>query len=381
MQNKKFATRAIHAGQEADPSTGATIVPIYATSTFTQETPGEHKGYEYSRTGNPTRSALQECLASLEGARYGLAFSSGSAATDAVVNLLEPGENLVSCSEVYGGTFRLFNSIYGRRGLQATYVDDFRPKSFANALTPKTRMVWLESPTNPLLNIFDIQSIAKLAHNNGTLVVVDNTFATPYLQNPLALGADIVVHSTTKYLNGHSDLIGGAVVTSNQSLHEEMGFYQNAAGAVPSPFDSWLVLRGIKTLKVRMEAHQRGADEIASFLQDHAAVEKVYYPGLKQHPGHDLALKQMNGWGGMVSFTLSDPARVDSFFRKLNLFAVAESLGGVESLACHPCTMTHATIPEEKRKALGITSQLVRLSVGLEDPADLIEDLQEALEA
>jgi len=381
MQNKKFATRAIHSGQEADPSTGATIIPIYATSTFTQEAPGEHKGYEYSRTGNPTRSALEECLASLEGARYGLAFASGSAATDAVINLLKLGEHLVSCSEVYGGTFRLFSKVYGRRGLQVTYVDDSRPESFAKALTPKTRMVWLESPTNPLLNIFDIKSIAKLAHNNGTLVVVDNTFATPYLQNPLALGADIVVHSTTKYLNGHSDLIGGAVVTSNQSLHEEMGFYQNAAGAVPSPFDSWLVLRGIKTLKVRMEAHQRGADEIASFLQDHAAVEKVYYPGLKQHPGHDLALKQMKGWGGMVSFTLSDPARVDSFFRKLNLFAVAESLGGVESLACHPCTMTHATIPEEKRKALGITPQLVRLSVGLEDPADLIEDLQKALEA
>ncbi len=381
MQNKKFATRAIHSGQEADPSTGATIIPIYATSTFTQEAPGEHKGYEYSRTGNPTRSALEECLASLEGARYGLAFASGSAATDAGINLLKLGEHLVSCSEVYGGTFRLFSKVYGRRGLQVTYVDDSRPESFAKALTPKTRMVWLESPTNPLLNIFDIKSIAKLAHNNGTLVVVDNTFATPYLQNPLALGADIVVHSTTKYLNGHSDLIGGAVVTSNQSLHEEMGFYQNAAGAVPSPFDSWLVLRGIKTLKVRMEAHQRGADEIASFLQDHAAVEKVYYPGLKQHPGHDLALKQMKGWGGMVSFTLSDPARVDSFFRKLNLFAVAESLGGVESLACHPCTMTHATIPEEKRKALGITPQLVRLSVGLEDPADLIEDLQKALEA
>ncbi len=381
MQHKKFATRAIHAGQEADPSTGATIIPIYATSTFTQEAPGKHKGYEYSRTGNPTRSALEECLASLEGARYGLAFASGSAATDAVVNLLEPGEHLVSCSEVYGGTFRLFSSVYGRRGLRVTYVDDSRPEAFAMALTPKTRLVWLESPTNPLLNIFDIQAIATLARNNGTLVVVDNTFATPYLQNPLALGADLVVHSTTKYLNGHSDLIGGAVVTSDQALHKEMAFYQNAAGAVPSPFDSWLILRGIKTLKIRMEAHQRGADQIASFLQNHASVEKVYYPGLKQHPGHELALKQMKGQGGMVSFTLKNSANVDSFFRKLNLFAVAESLGGVESLACHPCTMTHATIPEEKRKALGITPQLIRLSVGLEDPADLIEDLQEALKA
>ena len=380
MQNKKFATRAIHAGQDADPVTGATIVPIYATSTFTQEAPGEHKGYEYSRTGNPTRSALEECLASLEGAQYGLAFASGSAATDAVVNLLEPDDHLVSCSEVYGGTFRLFSGIYGRRGLQVTYVDDSNPESFGRALTPKTRMVWLESPTNPLLNIFDIQSIAKLAHENGTLVVVDNTFATPFLQNPLALGADIVVHSTTKYLNGHSDLIGGAVVTSNEPLYKKMSYYQNAAGAVPSPFDSWLVLRGIKTLKIRMEAHQRGADEIASFLEGHTAVAKVYYPGLKQHPGHDLALKQMTGCGGMVSFKLNDPTRVDSFFRKLTLFAVAESLGGVESLACHPCTMTHATIPEVKRQALGITPELVRLSVGLEDPVDLIDDLQEALE-
>ena len=380
MKDQKFATRAIHTGQEADPSTGATIIPIYATSTFTQEAPGEHKGFEYSRTGNPTRAALEECLASLEGAEYGLAFSSGSAATDAVINLLEPGEHLVSCSEVYGGTFRLFSKVYGRRGLKVTYVDDSHPESFAKALTPQTRMVWLESPTNPLLNIFDIESIAKHAHNHGALVVVDNTFATPYLQNPLPLGADLVVHSTTKYLNGHSDLIGGAVVTSNQSLYEEMAFYQNAAGAVPSPFDSWLLLRGIKTLKVRMEAHQHGADQIASYLQGHKAVNQVYYPGLKQHPGHDLASKQMKGWGGMVSFTLNDPARVNSFFRKLSLFAVAESLGGVESLACHPCTMTHATIPEEKRQALGITPQLVRLSVGLEDPADLIEDLQEALE-
>lgn len=381
MNDKKFATLAIHAGQEADPSTGATIIPIYATSTFTQEAPGEHKGYEYSRTGNPTRSALEECLASLEGAQHGLAFASGSAATDAVINLLEPGEHLVSCSEVYGGTFRLFNKVYGRRGLQATYVDDSNPESFAKALSPETRMVWLESPTNPLLNIFDIQSIAEHAHNYGALVVVDNTFATPYLQNPLALGADIVVQSTTKYLNGHSDLIGGAVLTSNQTLHAEMSFYQNAAGAVPSPFDSWLVLRGIKTLKARMEAHQQGADQVASFLQDHKAVNQVYYPGLKQHPGYELALKQMKGWGGMVSFTLSDPDRVDTFFRKLDLFAVAESLGGVESLACHPCTMTHATIPEEKRNALGITPQLVRLSIGLEDPEDLIEDLQKALEA
>ncbi len=380
MQYKKFATRAIHAGQKADPATGATIVPIYATTTFTQEAPGKHKGYEYSRTGNPTRSALEECLASLEGAQYGLAFASGSAATDAVVNLLEPGDHLVSCSEVYGGTFRLFTGIYERRGLQVSFVDGSNPEDFRYALTPKTRMLWLESPTNPLLNIFDIRSIADLAHKNGTLMVVDNTFATPYLQNPLALGADIVVHSTTKYLNGHSDLIGGAVVTSKKPLYKQMSYYQNAAGAIPSPFDAWLILRGLKTLPVRMEAHQRGAAEIASFLQSHPAAAAVYFPGLKEHPGHQLAGRQMKGWGGMVSFKLNDPAMVDSFFRKLHLFAVAESLGGVESLACHPCTMTHATIPEAKREALGITPELVRLSVGLEDPDDLTEDLREALE-
>ncbi len=381
MQDKKFATRAIHAGQEADPVTGATIVPIYATSTFTQEAPGEHKGYEYSRTGNPTRSALEECLASLEGGAYGLGFASGSAATDAVVNLLEPGDHLVSCSEVYGGTFRIFTGIYQRRGLQVTYVDGSNPEAFNRALTNKTRMIWLESPTNPLLNIFDLRSIAELAQKNGSTMVVDNTFATPYLQNPLALGAEIVVHSTTKYLNGHSDLIGGAVVTSNQSLYEKMSYYQNAAGAVPSPFDAWLVLRGIKTLPVRMEAHQRGAADIASFLLAHPAVASVYYPGLKEHPGHQLAGRQMRGWGGMVSFKLEDPVRVDYFFRKLKIFAVAESLGGVESLACHPYTMTHATIPEEKREALGITPELVRLSVGLEDPEDLADDLREALGA
>ncbi len=381
MQDKKFATRAIHAGQEADPVTGATIVPIYATSTFTQEAPGEHKGYEYSRTGNPTRSALEECLASLEGGAYGLGFASGSAATDAVVNLLEPGDHLVSCSEVYGGTFRIFTGIYQRRGLQVTYVDGSNPEAFNRALTNKTRMIWLESPTNPLLNIFDLRSIAELAQKNGSTMVVDNTFATPYLQNPLALGAEIVVHSTTKYLNGHSDLIGGAVVTSNQSLYEKMSYYQNAAGAVPSPFDAWLVLRGIKTLPVRMEAHQRGAADIASFLLAHPAVASVYYPGLKEHPGHQLAGRQMRGWGGMVSFKLEDPVRVDYFFRKLKIFAVAESLGGVESLACHPYTMTHATIPEDKREALGITPELVRLSVGLEDPEDLADDLREALGA
>ncbi len=381
MQDKKFATRAIHAGQEADPVTGATIVPIYATSTFTQEAPGEHKGYEYSRTGNPTRSALEECLASLEGGAYGLGFASGSAATDAVVNLLEPGDHLVSCSEVYGGTFRIFTGIYQRRGLQVTYVDGSNPEAFNRALTNKTRMIWLESPTNPLLNIFDLRSIAELAQKNGSTMVVDNTFATPYLQNPLALGAEIVVHSTTKYLNGHSDLIGGAVVTSNQSLYEKMSYYQNAAGAVPSPFDAWLVLRGIKTLPVRMEAHQRGAADIASFLLAHPAVASVYYPGLKEHPGHQLAGRQMRGWGGMVSFKLEDPVRVDYFFRKLKIFAVAESLGGVDSLACHPYTMTHATIPEDKREALGITPELVRLSVGLEDPEDLADDLREALGA
>ncbi len=380
MHDKKFATRAIHAGQNADPVTGATIMPIYATSTYTQEAPGEHRGYEYSRTGNPTRTALEECLASLEGAKYGLAFASGSAATDAVVNLLKQGDHLVSCAEVYGGTFRLFTGVYERWGLELTHVNSSKTEDFRSALTKNTQMVWLESPTNPLLNIYNIKSIADLAHENGALMVVDNTFATPYLQNPLAMGADIVVHSTTKYLNGHSDLIGGAVVTSSLPLYNKMSYFQNAVGAVPSPFDAWLTLRGIKTLQVRMEAHQRGAAKIADQLQSHPMVERVYYPGLEEHPGHQLAGKQMRGWGGMVSFKLKDPSMVDSFFRKLHLFAVAESLGGVESLACHPYTMTHATMPEAKREALGITPNLVRLSVGLEDPADLMAELQKSLE-
>ncbi|MGE5550024.1 MAG: cystathionine gamma-synthase [Bacteroidota bacterium] len=379
-ETDRFATRAIHAGQAPDPTTGATITPIYATSTFTQEAPGRHKGYEYSRTGNPTRTALETCLASLEGGAYGLAFASGSAANVAVAHLLSPGDHVVAAGEVYGGTYRLFSKVFNRWGLTVTYVDDLDATAFAAALTERTRLVWLESPTNPLLNVLDIAAIAEIAHGAaGALVAVDNTFATPYLQNPLALGADLVVHSATKYLNGHSDAIGGAVVTSCPKLHEQLRFLQNAAGATLSPFDSWLILRGVKTLAARMEMHQVNAAVVTAFLQDHPAVAKVFYPGLPSHPNHEIARRQMRGWGGMVSFELREPERAETFFRKLRVFAVAESLGGVESLACQPSTMTHASFPRARREELRITPGLVRLSVGLEDGEDLIADLRNAL--
>jgi len=375
-----FATRAIHAGQEPDPATGATITPIYATSTFTQEAPGVHKGYEYSRTGNPTRAALEACLAALEGGEYCLAFASGSAANAAVAHLLSPGDHVVAAAEVYGGTYRLFTEVFGHWGIGTTYVKGLEPADFAAALTDRTRLVWLESPTNPLLNLVDIAAVAKIAHEAGALVAVDNTFATPYLQNPLALGADLVVHSATKYLNGHSDAIGGAIVTSDPGLYRELKFLQNAEGATLSPFDSWLILRGVKTLAARMEIHQANAAKVAAFLEGHPAVSRVLYPGLPSHPGHDTARRQMRGWGGMVSFYLKNEAGAEQFFRGLRLFAVAESLGGVESLACQPCTMTHASYPETMRRELGITPGLVRLSVGLEDGEDLLEDLDRALE-
>jgi len=375
-----FATRAIHAGQEPDPATGATITPIYATSTFTQEAPGVHKGYEYSRTGNPTRAALEACLASLEGGEYGLAFASGTAANAAIVHLLAPGDHVVAVGEVYGGTYRLFSQVFDRWGLEVTYVDGLEPACFARAMIARTRLAWLESPTNPLLNILDIATITRIAHEAGALVAVDNTFATPYLQNPLALGADLVVHSATKYLNGHSDAIGGAVVTSNRELCEHLKFLQNAEGATLSPLDSWLILRGVKTLAARMTIHQANAAKVAGFLQGHPAVERVFYPGLPSHPNHEVGRQQMRGWGGMVSFMLKRPEQAGDFFRGLRLFAVAESLGGVESLACQPYTMTHASFPQARRWELGITPGLVRLSMGLEDGEDLINDLGGTLE-
>jgi cystathionine gamma-lyase len=375
-----FSTRAIHAGQDADPATGATVVPIYATSTYTQEAPGRHKGYEYSRTGNPTRAALETCLAALEGGERGLAFASGLAATTAVLSLLRPGDEVAAAADLYGGTYRLLERVFKPWGLVARYTDDPAPAAFARILTPATKLVWVETPTNPLLQILDIAAIAELAHKAGALLAVDNTFASPYLQQPLKLGADIVVHSTTKYLGGHSDVVGGAVVGGRELL-QPVAFYQNAAGGVPGPFDAWLTLRGVKTLAVRMDRHSVNAQALAEWLTTQPEVARVYYPGLPNHPGHDLARRQMRAFGGMISVRLKGGKEAaQRFMTRTRLFSLAESLGGVESLVCHPATMTHASIPAELREARGVTEGLVRLSVGIEDVDDLREDLREALQ-
>jgi cystathionine gamma-lyase len=377
----RFATRAIHVGQEPDPATGATIVPIYQTSTYTQEAPGQHKGYEYSRTANPTRTALEECVASLEGADYGLAFASGLAATIATMSLLSPGDHVVAGDDLYGGTYRLFDKVLPRTGgLEFTYADTTDPGAVEEALRPETKLLWIETPTNPMLTLSDIKELSEMAHKRGAVVAVDNTFASPYFQNPLALGADVVVHSTTKYMGGHSDVVGGVVATSNRDFYEGIKFYQNAAGAVPGPFDSWIVLRGLKTLAVRMRRHEENALAVAEFLQDHPQVEKVNYPGLPGHPQHELAKRQMSGFSGMVSFTLMGGAEAAyAAVQKTKIFSFAESLGGVESLITHPATMTHAAIPKEKREARGVTDGLMRLSVGIEDKEDLIADLEGAI--
>jgi cystathionine gamma-lyase len=375
-----FSTRAIHAGQDADPTTGATVVPIYATSTFTQEAPGKHKGYEYSRSGNPTRTALETALAALESGERALAFASGLAATTGVLSTLRPGDEVAALADLYGGTFRLLERVFKPWGLVARYTEDSSPEGFAAILTPRTKLVWIETPTNPLLQIVDIAVIAELAHAQGAKLAVDNTFASPYLQRPLELGADIVVHSTTKYLGGHSDVIGGAVIGSRELL-DPIAFYQNAAGAVPGPFDSWLVLRGIKTLAVRMERHCSNARALAEWLANHPAVARVYYPGLPDHPGHSIARRQMRDFGGMISVRLkggSDAAQ--RLLSDTRLFSLAESLGGVESLIGHPATMTHASIPADVRAARGVDDGLVRLSVGIEDLEDLRLDLKRAIE-
>ena len=377
MNNEQgFSTRAIHVGQEADPATGATVVPIYATSTYTQEEPGKHKGFEYSRTGNPTRAALEKCLASLEGGERCLGFASGSAATAAVLAQLRPGDEVAAAGDLYGGSYRLLERVFKPWGLVPKYTDDPTPKRFAAILSAKTKLVWIETPTNPLLQIVDIAAIAEMAHKAGALLAVDNTFASPYLQQPLQLGADYVVHSTTKYLGGHSDVVGGAII-GKADLLKPVRFYQNAAGGTPGPFDAWLVLRGIKTLAVRMERHCANARTLAAWLGTQAAVQKVYYPGLPSHPGHELAKKQMRDFGGMISLSVrggKDGAL--KLLTKTKLFSLAESLGGVESLICHPATMTHASIPPEVRLARGIDDGLVRLSVGIEEAADLQEDLR-----
>ena len=376
----KFSTKAIHAGQEPDPSTGAIMTPIFQTATYAQEGLGEHKGFEYSRTQNPTRSALEACIAAIEDGKYGLAFASGMAAESAILSLLSAGDHIVSCDDLYGGSYRIFERVLGRYNVETSYVPVGDVQAYEQAIQPNTKMVWLETPTNPLLRLVDIAAVAEIAHRHNLLVVVDNTFASPYFQQPLKLGADIVVHSTTKYINGHSDVIGGALVTNNDEVYQAIKFYQNAAGGVPSPFDSWLTLRGIKTLAVRMRQHEENAQAVARFLAEHPRVEKVYYPGLPAHPDHALAKRQMSGFGGMVSFQFKgEYADVDKVVRRFRVFSLAESLGGVESLVCHPASMTHGSIPKEIREARGLTDTLLRLSVGIEDGEDLLADLEQAL--
>jgi cystathionine beta-lyase/cystathionine gamma-synthase len=376
----KFATKAIHAGQEPDPSTGAIITPIFQTSTYVQAGLGEHKGFEYSRTQNPTRSALEECIAAIEDGRYGLAFASGMAAESAILSLLSAGEHLISCDDLYGGSYRIFERVMRRYNVETTYVAAGNIAGYEQAIRPNTKMIWLETPTNPLLRLIDIQAVAEIAHRHNLLLVVDNTFASPYFQQPLKLGADIVVHSTTKYLNGHSDIIGGALVLNNEEVYQDIKFYQNAAGGVPSPFDSWLTLRGIKTLAVRMRQHEENAIAVAKFLAEHPRVEKVYYPGLPAHPDYALAKRQMSGFGGMVSFQFKGVyTDVDKVVRRFKFFALAESLGGVDSLVCHPASMTHGSIPKDIRESRGLTDTLLRLSVGIEDVDDLLADLEQAL--
>jgi O-succinylhomoserine (thiol)-lyase len=376
----KFSTKAIHAGQEPDPATGAIMTPIYQTSTFAQAGMGEHKGYEYARTGNPTRTALEQCLAALENGQFGLAFASGLAAESAVLNLLSSGDHMVSCDDLYGGTYRIFERIMSRYQIQTSYVTAGNIEEYEKAIRPNTKLIWLETPTNPLLRLVDIRAVAEIAHRHNILLVVDNTFSSPYFQKPLDLGADIVLHSTTKYINGHSDVIGGALVMNDQKVYEALKFHQNAAGGVPGPFDSWLTLRGIKTLAVRMRQHEENAQGVARFLQEHPRVEKVYYPGLVSHPDHELAKRQMSGFGGMVSFQFSGKlADVDQVVRRLKVFTFAESLGGVESLVCHPASMTHGSIPKEIREARGVNDTLLRLSIGIEDIEDLLADLEQAL--
>lgn len=376
-------TLCIHAGAHPDPSTGAIMTPIYQTSTFVQEAPGVNKGYEYARSLNPTRSALEEAFAALEGGRFGLAFSSGVAATDAVLKLLSPGDEVICGNDMYGGTYRLFSKIFERFGITFHYVNQQDLAQIEAHIRPETRLIWIETPTNPLMNIADIEAICSLAKRNSILTCVDNTFASPYLQQPLALGADIVMHSATKYLGGHSDVIMGALMMNDQGLRDRLYFIQKSCGAVPGPMDCFLVLRGIKTLHLRMQRHCLNGRAIANFLRQHPKVAKVYWPGFEEHPGHAIAKRQMRDFGGMISFELVDDA-VESA-RKLmsstTLFSLAESLGGVESLINHPATMTHASIPREERLKNGLSDTLIRLSVGVEDADDLMDDLKQAIEA
>jgi len=376
----KLDTLAIHAGQAPDPATGAIMTPIYQTSTYVQQSPGIHQGWEYSRTHNPTRSALEACVAALEGGAYGAAFASGCAATTAVLHTLSAGDHVVASDDLYGGTYRLFTRVFARFGVEFSFVDLSDPMRLRDALRPNTRLCWVESPTNPMMKLVDIAAVADIARAAGVRVAVDNTFMTPVFQRPLELGADIVVHSMTKYLNGHSDVVAGIVVTSDPEIDASIRFVQNSTGGVPGPVDSFLVLRGLKTLGVRMRAHATAAQRVAEFLDAHPAVERVLYPGLPSHPQHALAARQMSGFGGMITCVLRgglEPSR--RFLERTRLFALAESLGGVESLIEHPAIMTHASVPADVRAALGISDGLVRLSVGIEDTDDLLDDLRAAL--
>jgi cystathionine beta-lyase/cystathionine gamma-synthase len=374
-----LGTRAVHAGQRPDDPTGAIMTPIYQTSTYVQPALGQHKGFEYARTRNPTRDALERNLAALEGGTHGFAFASGLAATDAVLKMLQAGDHVICGENVYGGTYRLMNRVFAQLGLSFSFVDTREAANVAKVVTPATRLVFLETPSNPMMRLTDLAAIGALASDRKLLVAVDNTFATPVFQRPLELGAHLVIHSTTKYLNGHSDMVGGAVIANRDDLAERLAFLQNAAGAVPGPFDCWLALRGTKTLALRMRQHDTNGRCLAEWLQGHAAVQRVYYPGLPDHPQHDLARRQMSGFGGMISLELGSAARARVFVESTRIFALAESLGGVESLVGHPASMTHASVPKAMREAMGLTDGLVRLSVGIEDVDDLRADLDQAL--
>ncbi len=377
----KFGTKAIHAGLKPDPSTGAIMTPVYQTSTFAQESPGKHKGYEYARTQNPTRTALESNLAALENAAFGRCFSSGMGATDAILKMFDPGDEIVSTNDLYGGSYRIFTKVYERYGLKFKFVDMKDLEAVKAAITPQTKLVWIETPTNPMMNIVDIRAIVQLAQAAKAKTVVDNTFASPYLQNPIDLGADIVMHSVTKYIAGHSDVVMGFAGTNDPEIDEQIAFIQNSVGAIPGPQDCFLVLRGTKTLHVRMERHCENGEKVARFLKSHPKVNKVYWPGFEDHPNHQVAKDQMKYFGGMLSFILKEDHQQAAFevLEKLEVFTLAESLGGVESLAGHPASMTHASIPKEQRLEAGLTDSLIRLSIGIEDVEDLIEDLKQAI--
>ena len=377
----KFGTKAIHAGVQADESTGAIMTPIYQTSTFVQEKVGVHKGYEYSRTQNPTRHALEKNLAAIENGKYGACFGSGLAAIDCVMKMLNPGDEVISTNDLYGGTFRLFKTIFEKYGIKFHFVGMTDPKAVEASINENTKLIWVETPTNPTMNIIDIEAMAAISKKAGIWLCVDNTFATPYLQNPIDLGADIIMHSVTKYLGGHSDVIMGALITSNDEIAKEMYRIQNSSGAVTAPMDSFLALRGIKTLHLRMQRHCENAEVVADFLVGHSKVDKVFWPGLPSHQNHDVAKKQMRGFGGMISFTLKGNRMKDAheIMNNVKVFALAESLGGVESLIGHPATMTHASIPKAEREKTGVVDSLIRLSVGVEDSVDIVEDLRQAL--